>query len=64
MYVRICQAGLKIPLKNEIPAAGQIRRKKVRRDAALFSSFLLLYPKSPAESAVKTVFEIRNIKIR
>ena len=28
-----------------------------------FSSFLLLYPKSPAETAVKDGFEIRNIKI-
>ena len=53
MYVRICQEVLKIPLKNEIPDAGQIRRKKARCHAALFSSFLLLYPKSPAETAVK-----------
>lgn len=56
MYVRICQAGLKIPLKNEIPAAGQIQGEKARRNAALFSSFLLLYPKSPAETAVKDGF--------
>lgn len=27
MYVRICQAGLKIPLKNEIPAAGKYEEK-------------------------------------
>lgn len=56
MYVRICQAGLKIPLKNEIPDAGQKRRKKARRNAALFLRNLLLYPKSHAESAVKKRF--------
>lgn len=28
MYVRICQEVLKIPLKNEIPAAGKYEEKK------------------------------------
>ena len=44
MYVRICQEVLKIPLKNEIPDAGQIRREK------------RLYRKFPAGTAVKDGF--------
>lgn len=56
MYVRICQAGLKIPLKNEIPAAGQKRREKARRYAALFLFVFAPLPEIPCGNCGKGRF--------
>ena len=56
MYVRICQAGLKIPLKNEIPAAGQKRREK-RGVTPRFSPDFAPLPEIPCGNCVKRRFQ-------